>query len=73
VKFKFTNHAQYRIEKRGIRTLDIKSVIQCPDYSRTEQNGIIVCIKDVKGKDKITVVYKKLKTQYLIITAYYEK
>jgi hypothetical protein len=73
VKFKFTHHSQYRIEKRGISVLDIKSIIQNPDYSRMEQNGIIVCLKSVGEKDKITVIYKKVNNQYLIITAYYEK
>lgn len=73
MKFKFTHHAQYRIEKRGISTLDIRNVIQNPDYSRVEQNGIIMCLKSIKRKGKITVVYRELKNQYLIVTAYHEK
>ena len=73
MKFKFTYHAQYRMEKRKISTLDIKNIISNPDYSRIEESGTIVCIKSIRGKGKIGVVYRKLKDEFLIITMYHEK
>ena len=71
MKFKFTDHAQYRMYKREISTLDIKDIINHPDFSRIEDDDTIVAIKNISNKGKIGVVYKKIKSKYLILTIYY--
>ncbi len=72
MKFRFTYHAQYRMYKREISTIDIKDIINKPDFSRIEEDDTIVCIKNIQNKSRIGVVYRKLKNEYyLILTIYY--
>ncbi|OHA87384.1 MAG: hypothetical protein A3A96_04470 [Candidatus Zambryskibacteria bacterium RIFCSPLOWO2_01_FULL_39_39] len=71
MKFRFTHHAQYRMYKREISTLDIKDIINRPDFSRVEDDDTIVAIKDISSKGRVGVVYRMVKSGYLILTIYY--
>src|SRR3989344_2778845 len=68
MKFRFTHHAQYRMYKREISTLDIKDIINRPDFSRVEDDDTIVVVKNIADKGKIGVVYRKIRNGYLILT-----
>ncbi len=70
MKFKFTNHAQYRIDERGISIEDIKSVINAPDYARNTFDGRTEAGKKF-FKKTLEVVYKKDGSATIIITVYY--
>jgi hypothetical protein len=71
MKFKFTYHAQSQMNIRGLSLIDLKNIIARPDFSRREESDIIVSVKEVVGKGKIGVVFKKLLNHYLIVTVYY--
>jgi hypothetical protein len=70
MKFVFTNHAQYRINERGISISKIKETIARPDKKSTQHNLIIV--RKFFGRKILEVVYKVKINSYVIITAYYE-
>ncbi|HKZ37574.1 MAG TPA: DUF4258 domain-containing protein [Chryseolinea sp.] len=69
MKLKFTNHAQYRIEERGISIEDIKFVINNPDFSEIN-NGKIKCRSLIDG-ETLVAVYLKSRGEFVILTAYY--
>lgn len=71
MKFKFTNHAQSQVYFRGLSLVELGNIISRPDFSRREENDIIVSIKNIEDKGKIGVVYRKLSKYYLIVTVYY--
>ncbi len=70
MKIVFTNHAKYRIMKRGISAVLVKNVIKNPDSQSLSENGMMVVRKSIERK-VIEVVYKVDRSNYVIITAYY--
>lgn len=70
MKFRFTNHAQYRILERKISIENIKSVINKPDLLEVLSSGKIKCRKSFDGKALI-VVYFRLRKEVIVLTAYY--
>ena len=72
MKFVFTYHAQYRMYVRAISTLDIKNIINHPDFIKIQNNGKILKVKSIPKKGKVAVVYKMTGNKFLIITIYYE-
>ena len=72
MKFKFTNHAQYRMHTREISTIDIKDIIDNPDFTEIQNNGKILKVKYIPNKGKTAVVYKQIGSEFIIITIYYE-
>lgn len=71
MKFSFTHHAQFRIHERGISSEAIKQTIKHPDKQKIDEHGMMVARKKVSGR-VLEVVYRRKKTEYVIITAYYE-
>lgn len=69
MKFKFTNHAQYRIAERGISIEDLKFTINNPVLSEVF-NGRIECKSFIDGKT-LEVVYLKTRGEIVVLTAYY--
>ena len=72
MKFKFTNHAKYRMDTRGLSTLDIKDIINHPDFTEVQNNGKILKVKYILNKGEIAVVYRLLGNEFIVITVYYE-
>ncbi|MDO8573049.1 MAG: DUF4258 domain-containing protein [bacterium] len=70
MKFRFTNHAQYRILERKISIENIKSVINKPDLSEVLPNDKIKCRRSFDGKT-LVVVYLKSREDVIVLTAYY--
>jgi hypothetical protein len=72
MKFEFTNHAQYRMYARGISASQIKQIIFSADFTKTQNNGKILKVKNIPNKSRISVVYRIVGSKFLIITVYYE-
>lgn len=72
MKFEFSHHAQYRMYIREISTLDIKDIINYPDFTEFQNNGKILKVKYISGKGKVAVVYRMRGNEFIIITVYYE-
>ena len=66
MKFEVTNHAKYRLEERGISLTKIKQVILNYEKISVNNDGSIKVVKN-----NLSVVYRKTKQIYIIITAYY--
>ncbi len=67
MKLRFSSHAQIRMDERGISTDKIKEVISSPDSSVNKHSGRVESKKMIDGRT-ITVIYKKEKTTFVIIT-----
>ena len=72
MKFVFTDHAQYRMYIREISTLDIKDIINRPDFTEIQNNGKILKVKNLTDKGRVAVVYRQIGSEFIIITVYYE-
>ena len=72
MKFIFTHHAQYRMYIREISTLDIKDIINRPDFTEIQNNGKILKVKYIANKGRVAVVYRQTGREFIIITIYYE-
>ena len=76
MRLKFPNHAQERIQERGIDVDHIKKAIREPDFTEPQFEGRILARKQIDKKRLIEVIYfkevsVKKTNDYLIITAYY--
>lgn len=72
MKFKFSHHAQYRMYLREISTLDVKDIINYPDFTEFQNNGKMLKVKYISDKGKVAVVYRMRGNEFIIITVYYE-
>ncbi|HEC30593.1 MAG TPA: DUF4258 domain-containing protein [Candidatus Yonathbacteria bacterium] len=70
MKIRFTSHAQYRIEERGISILRITSTLRTPGKKRLAYENKLTKQKQFGGKI-LEVVYIKNKNYFIVITAYY--
>ena len=76
IRLKFPNHAQERIQERGIAIEHIKKAIREPDFTKRQFEDRILASKKIDKKRTIEVIYckeasMKKTNDYLIITAYY--
>ncbi|MDP3996489.1 MAG: DUF4258 domain-containing protein [bacterium] len=72
MKFRFTEHAKYRLfVERKISAEAIKAVIQNPDSRKSLPGGLVKCVKNI-SKSELVVVFSKDKNVYVIITAYFK-
>lgn len=69
MKFNFTSHAQMRLQERGIWPDDIKIIIKNPT-SKIIDADLVIVSGLVKGRN-LCVIYRYEKSNYKIITAYY--
>ena len=70
MKIVYTKHSKLRIRQRKILTKFIASVVISPDKAhRSFANRIVAC-KSFNGKT-LEVVYKKVGSELIILTAYW--
>lgn len=69
MKLRFTHHAQYRTDERGIAVADIKAVLKNPDYHRFVFESKMLAGKKI-GSKTLEVVYAKSANDFVIITVY---
>lgn len=69
MKLRFTHHAQYRMDERGISVSSIKSVLKNPDRTEPVFGAKMLARKNIDGK-VLEVIYVKDKNDFVIITIY---
>jgi hypothetical protein len=69
MKLRFTHHAQYRMDERGISVSSIKSVLKNPDHTEDVFGNKSLSRKQIDG-GTIEVIYVKDKNEFVIITIY---
>ncbi len=69
MKLRFTHHAQYRMDERGISVSSIKSVLKNPDHTEDVFGSKSLARKHVDG-GILEVIYIKDKNEFVIITIY---
>jgi hypothetical protein len=57
---------------REISTFNIKDIINYPDFTEIQNNGKILKVKYIQNKGKVAVVYRRVGSEFIIITVYYE-
>ena len=72
MKLRFTYHARYRLDERGLALIaeKIKQTINTPDSRELLPKGKVKC-KKVFGNKTLVVVYIKPRKEFLILSAYY--
>ncbi len=69
MKLRFTHHAQYRMDERGIGVSNIKIVLKNPDHVEDVFGGKSLARKKIDGKI-LEVIYMKKQNDFVIITIY---
>lgn len=70
MKLRFTHHAQFRMDERGIGVSSIKVVLKNPDHTETVFGGKFLARKKIDGKI-LEVIYTQRQNEFVIITIYH--
>ncbi len=72
MKIDVSLHAEYRLIARGIDIDNVKKVIRDPSQSTPQNDGRIKATKKLENGRILSIIYIKQKTNFVIITGYYE-
>lgn len=71
MRIRFTNHAQIGMIERGISTSRATDTLRHPDARFVERDGAVSCTKTFSGKTLKVIFRERIRSEYVIITAYY--